>query len=192
MASCKDADDLGGMPVVVADLHSALPAIIAGVHASKPDARVVVSGDRRWRSAHRVFAGRARVFVMPGGCTARSRSDSRLAATSRRSPCITGCWRRTTSCRPTSVIVTQGPGNLGTGTQWGFSGVAAGEAINAAGILGGRPIAALRVSEADERPRHRGVSHHSLTAYGRVALVPAEVPIPGAVRRRLARWLRRR
>ena len=26
----KDADDLGGMPVVVADLHSALPAIIAG------------------------------------------------------------------------------------------------------------------------------------------------------------------
>ena len=90
------------------------------------------------------------------------------------------------------VIVTQGPGNLGTGTRWGFSGVAAGEAINAAGILGGRPIAALRVSEADERPRHRGVSHHSLTAYGRVALVPAEVPIPGAVRRRLARWSRRK
>ena len=41
-----------------------------------------------------------------------------------------------------------------------------------------RPIAALRVSEADARDRHRGVSHHSLTAYGRVALVPAVLPVP--------------
>ena len=34
------ARDLGGMPVVAADLHSALPAILAGVHADLPDARV--------------------------------------------------------------------------------------------------------------------------------------------------------
>jgi hypothetical protein len=66
--------------------------------------------------------------------------------------------------------VTQGPGNLGTGTPWGFSGVAAGEACNAITVLGGDPIGALRISDADPRPRHRGVSHHSLTAFGRVAL----------------------
>jgi hypothetical protein len=36
----------------------------------------------------------------------------------------------------------------------------------------------LRISEADPRERHRGVSHHSLTAYGRVALVPGDVPVP--------------
>ena len=29
----RDADDIGGMPVVVADLHSALPAVLAGVFA---------------------------------------------------------------------------------------------------------------------------------------------------------------
>ena len=68
------------------------------------------------------------------------------------------------------VVVTQGPGNLGTGTRFGFSGVAAGEAVNAASVLNGRPVACLRVSGADARPRHQGVSHHSLTAYGRVAL----------------------
>ena len=68
------------------------------------------------------------------------------------------------------VVVAQGPGNLGTGTRWGFSGVAAGEAVNAAAVLGGRPVASLRISEADPRERHRGISHHSLTAYGRVAL----------------------
>ena len=76
------------------------------------------------------------------------------------------------------VVVSQGPGNLGTGTRWGFSGTSAGEAVNAAGTLGGRPVCSLRISEADPRERHRGVSHHSLTAYGRVSLVPADVPVP--------------
>jgi hypothetical protein len=37
-------------------------------------------------------------------------------------------------------------------------------------VLGGEAIGALRISDADPRPRHRGVSHHSLTAFGRVAL----------------------
>ncbi len=32
----READDLGGMPVVVADLHSALPAILAGYRAGRP------------------------------------------------------------------------------------------------------------------------------------------------------------
>src|SRR5215212_6580194 len=34
------AEDLGGMPVVVADLHSALPAVLAGVQATDPALRV--------------------------------------------------------------------------------------------------------------------------------------------------------
>ena len=76
------------------------------------------------------------------------------------------------------VVVSQGPGNLGTGTRWGFSGVGAGEAVNAAGILGGRPVGLLRISAADARERHRGISHHSLTAYGQVALLPADIAVP--------------
>ncbi len=41
----RDADDLGGLPVVVADLHSALPAIVAGARhaaalAGRPAPRV--------------------------------------------------------------------------------------------------------------------------------------------------------
>ena len=35
-----DADDLAGMPVVVADLHSALPAVLIGILATDPDLRV--------------------------------------------------------------------------------------------------------------------------------------------------------
>ncbi|MDX5318341.1 MAG: DUF3866 family protein, partial [Actinomycetes bacterium] len=75
-------------------------------------------------------------------------------------------------------VVVQGPGNLGTGTPWGFTGVACGEALNAAAVLGGAPVAALRVSGADARPRHRGISHHSLTAVGRVATARSTVVVP--------------
>ncbi|MFD2351781.1 DUF3866 family protein [Nonomuraea ferruginea] len=53
-----------------------------------------------------------------------------------------------------------------------------GEAVNAASVLLGRPVAALRVSDGDRRERHYGISHHSLTAYGRVALARARVPVP--------------
>src|SRR5439155_7595572 len=85
------------------------------------------------------------------------------------------------------AVVTQGPGNLGTGTPWGFSGVAAGEVVNAVAVLGGRPVGALRLSDADPRERHRGVSHHALTAFGRVAMAPADLVVPAALEPALAR-----
>lgn len=50
--------------------------------------------------------------------------------------------------------------------------------LNAVGVLGGQPVAALRVSFADSRQRHRGVSHHSITALSRVALVSVHVAVP--------------
>jgi hypothetical protein len=48
----------------------------------------------------------------------------------------------------------------------------------AVATLQGRPIPALRVSFADERERHRGVSHHSLTILADVCKVPVNVPVP--------------
>ncbi|MDN5852041.1 MAG: DUF3866 family protein, partial [Actinomycetia bacterium] len=36
----RDADDLDGMPVVVADLHSALPAIVAGARVQRDGVRI--------------------------------------------------------------------------------------------------------------------------------------------------------
>ncbi|HWB34983.1 MAG TPA: DUF3866 family protein, partial [Rugosimonospora sp.] len=39
---------------------------------------------------------------------------------------------------------------------------------------------------ADPRPRHRGISHHSLTAYGRVALAPADLVLPDPVEAEIA------
>jgi hypothetical protein len=76
------------------------------------------------------------------------------------------------------VVVAQGPGNAGTGTPLGFSGVDQGLAINAAASLGGMPIVAARISFADRRDRHIGLSHHTVTVLQRIARAPALVPVP--------------
>ncbi len=76
------------------------------------------------------------------------------------------------------IIVTMGPGIVGTGTKWGTTALEQGEIVDAVGVLGGQPIAIPRISFADERSRHRGVSHHTLTALGRVARQKAIIPLP--------------
>lgn len=174
-AMLADAGDLAGLPVVTADLHSALPAILAGVHADAPGARVaylMTDGGALPAAFSRTLSALA--GSLAGVVTVGQAFGGDLEAASLH----TGLLAARQVLRADLAIVTQGPGNLGTGTRWGFSGVAAGEAVNAAAVLGGRPVGALRISAADPRPRHRGVSHHSLTAYGRVALAGADLVVP--------------
>jgi hypothetical protein len=59
------------------------------------------------------------------------------------------------------AVCSVGPGIVGTGSQLGHGGLAAATAANAAIGLGGRAVVAARVSEADERERHQGLSHHT-------------------------------
>lgn len=184
----RDAGDIGGIPVVIADLHSALPAVLAAYFAERP---APAGAAREASPADRV------VYVMPDGgalpiwfsrTAARLREIGWLTATVTVGQAFGGDLEAVTLhtgllaarhvLAASMVVVAQGPGNLGTGTRWGFSGVAAGEAVNAVAVLGGKPVASLRISDADPRERHRGVSHHSLTAYGRVALASADVVVP--------------
>lgn len=76
------------------------------------------------------------------------------------------------------IIATMGPGIAGTGTKLGHSGVEVGELINAVSILAGKPIAIPRISFADKRERHRGISHHTVMSLRAIALRQALVPLP--------------
>lgn len=76
------------------------------------------------------------------------------------------------------AVVLMGPGIVGTGTRYGFSGVEQAMTLDAAEMLGGVPIAALRLGFADSRSRHRGVSHHTLTVLSEMTHCRALVPVP--------------
>jgi Protein of unknown function (DUF3866) len=173
----RDADDLLDMPVVVADLHSSLPAVLAGVRSVLPDARVgylMTDGGALPAWFSRTVAGLRDAGWLAACITVGQAFGGDLEAVTVHA----GLLAARLVVEADVAVVAQGPGNLGTGTRWGFSGVIAGEAVNAAAVLRGRPVAALRVSGADARERHRGLSHHSRTALGRVALAPADVPVP--------------
>ena len=179
----RTADSLERMPVVVADLHSALPAVLAGIQSSHGTDRgfelrvayVMTDGGALPAWFSRTVAGLREAGWLASTITTGQSFGGDLEAVTVHSGLLTA--RHVVGAD--IAIVTQGPGNLGTGTRWGFSGVAAGEAVNAAAVLDGRPVGSLRVSFADPRERHQGVSHHSLTAYGRVALAPADIVLPG-------------
>ena len=159
-AVLADADDLAGLPVVVADLHSALPAILAGLRETAPSLRVayvMTDGGALPIDFSRTVAGLREAGWLEASVTVGQAFGGDLEAVN----VHTGLLAAHHVVGADVVVVSQGPGNLGTGTRWGFSGTSAGEAVNAAGTLGGRPVCALRISEADPRERHRGVSHHA-------------------------------
>lgn len=182
-ATLADADSLDGMPVVVADLHSALPAVVAGVrHAATAAGRdpsdlrvayVMTDGGALPAAFSRTIAALRETGWLATCVTVGQAYGGDLEAVTVHTGLLAA--RHVAGCDV--AVVAQGPGNLGTGTRWGYSGVAAGEAVNAAAALSGRPVASLRVSGADPRDRHLGISHHSVTAYQRVALAPADIPV---------------
>jgi hypothetical protein len=167
---------LGGMPVVVCGLHSQIAPVAAAVRATAAWCRIAyvmtdaaalplalsdLVADLRGAgfldltvTAGQAFGGDVEAVNVPSGlCLARQRGAD-------------------------VAIVAMGPGGVGTGTELGFGALEVGAVLDAARWLGGTPIACLRYAATDGRPRHQGVSHHSLTVLGRATQGPVQVPVP--------------
>ncbi len=179
MCSGPAADgDLAGLPVVVADLHSALAPVLCGIRDLRPDARVVhvmTDGGALPIAFSQTVAGLREAGWLASTLTVGQAFGGDHEAVTLHSALLAARWVLGADL----AVVVQGPGNVGTGTPFGFTGVACGEALNAVDVLGGRGIGALRISAADPRERHRGISHHSRTAYGRIVLGAATLVVPG-------------
>lgn len=165
---------LDGFPVIVGQLHSQLAPISFALHQAGFRAAYVMTDGAalpmglsklapallaRGCIAHTITAGQA----FGGGSEAITVASALLAS------------RYILECD--AAIVIQGPGNAGSGTRYGFSGLEQASHLNTTAALGGSPIAVVRMSRADPRPRHQGVSHHTLTSLD-MALAPCDVPVP--------------
>jgi hypothetical protein len=76
-----------------------------------------------------------------------------------------------------AALVGPGPGIIGSETRLGHGGMAALDSAHAALALGLPTFLSPRLSEADPRERHRGVSHHTLTVM-ELLLGGVGVPVP--------------
>jgi hypothetical protein len=82
-----------------------------------------------------------------------------------------------------AAICGPGPGILGSATDYGHGGMAALDAAHTALALGLPTLVSPRLSSADPRPRHRGLSHHTRTVLelllGSVRVAVPEIRLEG-------------
>ena len=168
---------LRGTPVVVCGLHSQIAPVAAGIKALRPNARVAyLMTDaaalplafsqlvRSLRQAGLIDATLTAGQAFGGGYECVTEASGLIAARFIANADV--------------IIVGQGPGNAGTGTRYGFSGIEQGPLIDLTYRLGGDPIGVLRLSFADPRERHRGLSHHSVTSLGLLSTARCRVAFP--------------
>ena len=168
-------DALAGTPVVCCSLHSQLAPVCAGLGRELAVAYVQLAGGALPVSlSDTVRALRADGFLR-AALSAGPSLDGDVASVTVASALL-WCAREGIE----AVVCSIGPGIAGTGTRYGHGGVAAADAANAASALGGAPILAPRISDADPRERHRGVSHHTLAAI-ELCLGPVEIAWPAGV-----------
>jgi len=149
------AESLDGMPVVCCSVHSQVVPVCAALgevtvaYVQLPGGALPVSLSDSVRALHeRGLLGHT---IAVGACL-----DGDVQCVTVESALL---WAKANGYEV--AVCSIGPGIVGTGTSFGHGGIAAAEAANAAFALRGRPVVARRVSDADERERHRGVSHHT-------------------------------
>jgi hypothetical protein len=173
------ADGLDGTPVAWIPLHSMLGAAAAGARASGARRVVYVMTDGAalpsWFSTQVATLKDARLVDAVVTCGQALGGDLEAVNV------FSGLIAARGVAGADVVVVGDGPGKVGTASRWGASDVASGMALNATSILGGRPVAALRVNFADADYRHHGVSPHSITVLRDVALAPVHVAVPALV-----------
>jgi hypothetical protein len=153
---------LDGIPVVACSLHSQVGVVAAVLGHLRPDLRVayvmtdggalplalsdlvVQLGDAGLLvgtvTTGHAFGGDVEAVTIPSGlAVARHRLDADV------------------------IVAGMGPGVVGTASRLGFTGLDQATLLDSTVFLEGRPVMCVRASDGDARPRHRGVSHHSIT-----------------------------
>ena len=94
-----------------------------------------------------------------------------------RAPCTTAC-ERSAGMRPCAA---RDRGSSAPGSALGHGGMAALDSAHVALALGCPTLLVARMSSGDERERHRGISHHTLTVLD-LLLEPVTVALPAGMR----------
>jgi hypothetical protein len=80
-----------------------------------------------------------------------------------------------------AAVCGPGPGIVGSSSPLGHGGMSALDSAHAALALGCPTLLVARMSSADGRARHRGISHHTLTVLD-LLLAPVTVALPAGMR----------
>lgn len=155
--------DLAGTPVVACSVHSQVGVVAAVVAARRPGTRVayvMTDGGALPLALSDMVDALVAAGTVVGTVTAGHAFGGDVEAVT----IASGLALARHVLEADVIVAGMGPGGVGTGSRLGYSGLDQATILDAAAWLGGRPIACVRASSSDRRPRHRGLSHHSTTA----------------------------
>lgn len=172
----RSVDSIEGMTVITGGLHSQLAPVCVTAKAIAPETRIAY-----------IMTDGAALPIAVSNLVADLKKKGLLDVTITAGNAFGGDYEAVNIYSALAAakvvagadlaVVMMGPGIVGTATRLGHTGVEQGQVVNAVAALGGRPVAIPRIFFADVRRRHQGVSHHTLTALGAVALARCTVVV---------------
>jgi hypothetical protein len=173
----KKADRLQGLPVIAGSLHSMLVPCVCGIKAVREELRVayvMTDGGALPLAMSEAVRSLRQMGLLCGTITVGHAYGGDLEAVN----LYSGLLAAQVVLQADVVVVLMGPGVVGTNTKWGTTALELGQIINAVHALGGIPYTIPRLSLADGRKRHHGISHHTITALNEVSLAVTRLVLP--------------
>jgi Protein of unknown function (DUF3866) len=165
---------LAGVPVVVLPLHSLLAPLSVSLRHLRPDIRiayVMTDAAALPIALSDLVDDLVQQEVLNLTVTAGQAFGGDLEAVN----AVSGV--HVAAQRADIVLVGMGPGNVGTSSKLGFASLEVASLSDMTLSLGAEVTVCLRWSDLDTRPRHRGLSHHLVTAM-ELASRPSTFAVP--------------
>lgn len=173
----KDACSIENMPVIAALLHSHIgPAAIAFKHHA-PDANlayIMTDGGALPAQYSELTQSLKKEGLVNTVITSGHSFGGDMEAMNLYSALLAAKH----AAKADAAIIAMGPGIAGTSTRFGFTGIEQGQVINAIDSLGGEPVFIPRISFADARERHHGLSQQSIVNLKFIVRVPLDIALP--------------
>lgn len=182
----QEEQHLDGMPVLIGELHSMLPIVVcwlrqqSKLHQSKPlKLAYIMSEGGALPIQFSKHVNRLQELGWINGTVTYGHAYGGDTETVNK---FTALIAAKHILNADAAVVTMGPGIVGTGTLLGHSGLEMIEIIHAVTALGGKPYVIPRISFADSRDRHIGMSHHLLYSLSKLTTSPIYLPIPESLK----------
>lgn len=169
--------NLCGMPVLVGSLHSMLAPMVIALQHVTPKARIVYlmsDGASLPLALSKTVDSLRALGLLHSTITFGHAFGGDYEAVNVYTALLTARY----VCKADVAILLMGPGVVGTNTPWGTTALEQGVYLDAVNLLQGRGIGVLRLSSAEKRKRHQGISHHTLTCLTKITQRPCFIAFP--------------
>ncbi len=153
---------LNAMPVVIGELHSMVVPFVTAIRKFQPQWRIVYlmsdGGALPLELSYSIKklkeSGDIDITITFGNAYGGDLEATNI---------FTALIAAHQLCNPDVIIATMGPGIVGTGSKYGFTGMEQLQHLYAVELLKGHRVLIPRIGFSDGRTRHWGVSHHTKT-----------------------------